>query len=163
MLRKRRKPITIPSPLGLAFIPVLLILAGLSIPAGLIQRQLARRRRKQLLSDMRLRGRVVVFSEIEEQANCGSGTLIIERRLPKGPVRHWWTPEDIYVRCPYPLGSSINPFESSPFGDAISWCRERYTDVQKGAAALVADPAIPALASKTSRDLRWFEIPFKGR
>jgi hypothetical protein len=104
----------------------------------------------------------VAFSEIEEQANCGGGTLIIERRLPKGPVRHWWTPEDIYVQCPFPLGSPINPFESSPFVDAVGWCRERYTDVQKGTAALVADRVIPPLAAKIPNRLRWFEIPFTG-
>ncbi|SRR5579871_2512013 len=161
MPRTRRRPITIPSPLGLVFVPVLLLLGGLSIPVGLIQRQLARRRRHQFLSDMRSRGRVVAFSEIEEAANYGGGTLVIERAFPKGLVRHWWTPEDIYVQCPYPLGSPVNPFESSPFLDAVGWCRDRYTDVQKGTAALVvADRVIPSpFAAKIPDRLRWFEIP----
>lgn len=156
----RRRPISVPWPLGLA---ALLVLGGLSIPVGLIQRQLARRRRYQLRSDMRSRGRAVAFSEIEKEANGGDGTLIVEWRFPQGPIRHWWTPEDIYVQCPYPLGSPVNPFESSPFADAVGWCRERYTDPDKGSAALViADRAIPPFTAKIPDRLRWFEIPLNG-
>jgi len=153
---KSRKSISIPSPFGLIFVPLLLVLGGLSIPITAIKRQVNRSRHNRLLSDMRRQSRVVTLSEIQERVNKDGGTLIVERKFPKGPVRRWWTPEDIFALSPYPLGSPINAFEDSPFIDAAEWCRERYTDVQHGSAALIVDSSLDALAEC----IHWIEIPW---
>jgi len=109
-----------------------------------------------------MRGRVVRISQIEEQVKFGRGTLIIERGFPKGPIRHWWTPDNIYELSPYPLGSPVNPFESSPFVEAIDWCRGRYTDVLKGTAALIEDRSVTPMIAMSADRLRRFEIPIRG-
>ena len=161
MHQKRRKPLTVASPFGLVFVPLLLVVGCLSIPVVAIQRQLGRRRHNRLLSEMGSRGRIVTVRQIEEQMVQGGGTLIVERGFPKGPVRRWWTPEDIYMLCPYSLGSPISQFESSPFRDAIDWCRERYTDALQGTAALIVDGPIAQLIA--TDHLRLFEIPVRRR
>lgn len=147
------------------FIPPLLLLGLFSLPYGLIHRAFAQRRWLKLLSEMRSRGRVVDFREIEGEANCGGGTLIIEfeRRLPKTPIRCWWTSEDIYAQYPYPLGSSIDPYDKNPpFDEAARWCRARYTDNQKGTASLVlADHPLDRLTAPPDC-LRWVDIPFNS-
>lgn len=161
MPHRRRKPVAVPWPVVLVG---LMVLSVVSIPVGLVHRALAQRHRRKLVAGTRSQGRVVAFSEIEAKVNSGNGTLIFERRLPKGPMRLWWTPEDICSQCRYPIGSSIDLSGDSPFADAVGWCRERYTDLRKGKASLVlADRPLPPLAKVIPDRLRWIEIPLDGR
>ena len=73
------------------------------------------------------------FSAMQETG----GTCIEERFSPKGPVRFWWTPENVYGESPYEI---IDWFTMRKGGRAepfIRWCRERYTNADGGSAVLV--------------------------
>jgi hypothetical protein len=64
------------------------------------------------------------------------GTAILERYSFKGPVRWWWTSENIYDACPYPTVDWVTMLDESflPFAE---WCRQRYTSPERGQAFLV--------------------------
>jgi len=66
----------------------------------------------------------------------GHGTLIVERFSLKGPIRMWWTPENLYEVCPYPLADWPTMANDATFDPVLEWCHERYTGAT-GTALLV--------------------------
>jgi len=95
---------------------------------------------------MKARGKLMPWAEFVRtmrgkggSGGTGSagGTCIEERFSPRGPVRFWWTPEDVHGQSPYPIidwftmrkGRGAEPF--------IRWCRERYTRADGTGAVLV--------------------------
>lgn len=67
----------------------------------------------------------------------GHGTLIVERFSFKGPIRMWWTADNIYDLCPYPLADWATMVYDTDYDAVRDWCHERYTSAT--ASALLVD------------------------
>jgi hypothetical protein len=157
---ERTGPREIGLPWSLLFIPILFIAAGLSVPYALVARRIQRRREGAFRDQLEARGRVIEWFECWRAMDEGRGTLIIERSL-KGPVRRWWTWEDLYQQCPYsPI--ECMPYAPSPEGyrSFADWCRQRYTCVDGGCALLVRANGITA---KEIDSLLFGDEPYSGR
>jgi hypothetical protein len=158
---ERTGPREIGMPWSLLFIPILFVLAGLSLPYALVARRIQRRRERAFCGQMKARGRLVEWPECQRAMDEGRGTLIIERYSSKGPVRWWWTWENFYDVCPYAPLESLTwiPQEESyrPFAE---WCRQRYTSPDGGCALLVSTSEITAKKSDVleSGTARWINV-----
>ncbi len=152
--------------LEVVMIPVLAAGACLAIPFGFLTRWTRQHREHQLRMLMKSRGRLITWQELLRAMRDEGGTCIEERFSPKGPVRFWWTPEDVHRESPYAIidwftmrkGRGAEPF--------IRWCRERYTSADGGSAVLVDTPFVPkkdiyALWADCRSDAtpgRWVEV-----
>jgi len=129
--------------LEVVMIPLLAIGACLAIPFGFLWRWLRQHREHKFRMLMKSRGRLVTWADLLRVMHDEGGTCIEERFSPKGPVRFWWTPENVYHESPYEIidwftmrkGRGAEPF--------IRWCRERYTSADGGSAVLVDAPFVP--------------------
>lgn len=158
----RTGPRTIGMPWSLLFIPILFMVAGLSIPYAVVASRIQRRRGRAFCAQMQARGRVIEWSECLRAMEESRGTVIIERYSMKGPVRWWWTSENFYDVCPYAPIESLSwiPQEASyrPFAE---WCRQRYTSPDGGGALLVNASEIPAkkkMDALESGTARWINV-----
>src|SRR5215470_9515670 len=98
-LPERKDQREIDFPWSLPFILGLFILAGLSIPYGLVAVPISKWREQNFRARMRARGRLVAWDEFRRALDDG-GSLIVEQHSLKGPFRWWCTSEDIYRECP---------------------------------------------------------------
>jgi hypothetical protein len=123
---------------------VLLVLAVISVPVELISRLRSRRHEKQLHRQFNESGRYMEWAAVEAKLITGEGTLIVEHHSPKGPIREWWTEDDLVTAAPVPLPTSL---QSLPDQNQLQLlhayanaCSTRYTDTETGAAHLTAVP-----------------------
>jgi hypothetical protein len=126
------------------FFVALLVLAVASVPVEFVCRLRQHRREKQLRPRLTAAGRVMAWSEVEAKLRAGEGTLIIEHRGPKGPIREWWTADDVGAASPIPLPASLKspPVEGQlePLRAYAASCAARYVDVESGSARLTEVP-----------------------
>jgi hypothetical protein len=84
------------------------------------------------------------WSEVEVKLRAGEGTLIIEHRSPKGPIREWWAADDLIGASPVPLPASVKaPLAEGPLESLREYaasCAARYLDVESGSAKLTEAP-----------------------
>lgn len=78
------------------------------------------------------------FAEFTRQMDLGHGTLIVERYSFKGPTDWWWTEDNTYQLCPYPVVDWLVMTKNATFQPVFEWYRENYTGVKTGRAFLVA-------------------------
>jgi hypothetical protein len=138
----RRRPREIRFPVSLVFIPVLLIAAGLSIPFSLIASSVIKKRERAFRGLMQRSGRIMDWSDFAHSAESNRGTLIEERYSLKGPVRWWWTSEDIYHECPHAIADWLTMSNDPSFRPTAEWFRKRYTSPDGGRAHLVSPEKI---------------------
>jgi hypothetical protein len=126
------------------FLVWMVLLAVLSFPVGLVYSFQQWREEKRLRPRLTAAGRWIDWSEVEAGLRAGVGTLIIEHRSPQGPVREWWTEDDVIARAPIPLPADVRtppPEEQIPavlqYGRE---CAARYVDVESGSARLTEVP-----------------------
>ncbi len=134
----------IPVMLPLIFIS-LLVLAVLSVPAEVVYGLRQRRREKELRPRLAAVGRVMDWAEVETKLVVGDGTLVVEHCSPKGPVREWWTADDLVAAAPVTLPTSIRaPAEDglTQLQDYAASCAVRYLDHDAGSACLT-DVSVP--------------------
>lgn len=123
--------------LGVAIMPVLLAGAGLAVSSATVLRWVRRREEHSLRAAMKRQGRVLSWAGFLDKMRSAGGTCIEERFSPKGPVRFWWTQQDLFAESPYRIidwftmqkGGAATPF--------VHWCRGRYTSA--GGSALLVD------------------------
>jgi hypothetical protein len=152
--------------LGVLMVPVAVVGAALVIPIHFATRWTRQHGEHKLRLLMKSRGRLINWQEFLRRMREEGGTCIEERFSPRGPVRFWWTPENVGHESPYAIidwftmrkGRGAEPF--------IRWCRERYTSADSGSAVLVDAPLVPRreiytvwteCRSETSK-ARWVEI-----
>jgi len=123
--------------MALLLTPVLAVVACVAVPYVLVLGWARQHREHRFRMRMKSRGRLMPWPEFVRTIRGKGGTCIEERFSPKGPVRFWWTPEDVHGESPYPIidwftmrkGRAAEPF--------ICWCRERYTRADGSGAVLV--------------------------
>ena len=82
--------------LGMLLVPVVFIGACFAVPYSFLLRLRQQRREDALKSLMRSQGRFISWAEFLRTMRESGGTCIEERFSAKGPVRFWWTPENVY-------------------------------------------------------------------
>jgi hypothetical protein len=136
-VNRRRKPIVLSPAAGVLMLPVLLVGAALFIPYTAVTRRLRARREQQFSHSMRISGRTMEWARFSSEIKDGHGTLIVERFSFKGPIRMWWTADNVYELCPYPLVDWLTIANDTDFDAVRNWCHERYTSAT--ASALLVD------------------------
>ena len=108
------------------------------VPYAFVGGYIQRRRERAFAFEMKQRGRLIDWTDFQQMTDQDRGTLIVEWYSVKGPIRWWWTSDDIYALCPHPIVDWIlkmrNDESYRPLAD---WCRQRYTDPDEGHALLV--------------------------
>jgi len=151
---------------GIAMIPVLAMGACLAIPYTVGVRWLRIRGEHKLRRLMRSRRRLVTWPEFVRAMHETGGTCIEEKFTAKGPVRFWWTPEDVHRESPYEITSWFTMRKGRQHEPFVRWCRSRYTSADEGSAVLVDTPLVPrreiyALWSECRSDAmkaQWIEV-----
>jgi hypothetical protein len=123
-----------------------LIAAPLSIPVTRIWWTIKRRQERRFAMDMKAANRSVSWTEACSRVENGQGCLISDHLSMKGPVRLWWTSDDVAVITPYACFFEEFPDSLEPLNSEFDmWCRSRYTNAELGTALLVE------LSSTTTR------------
>jgi hypothetical protein len=139
--------------LGIVMIPLLVIGACFVIPYIFVLRWMRHLSEHSFIRRMRTCGRVMTWAEFMRTMRGAGGTCIEERFSPKGPVRFWWTPENVYRESPHEIIDWFTMRKGGRFEPFIRWCRERYTSANGGSAVLVDT----ALVAKRDIYVLWSE------
>ena len=124
-------------------IPVLFVGACLAIPFGFVTRWLRQHREHRFRMLMKSHGRLIPWAELLRAMRESGGTCIEEKFSPKGPVRFWWTKEDVCRESPYEIIDWFTMRKGLRGDKFVRWCRERYTNADGGSAVLVDTPFVP--------------------
>jgi hypothetical protein len=113
-----------------------------------LARFLIYREEKRLRHKLTLVNRFITWAEVEAKFSAGTGTLVVEHRGPKGPIREWWTEEDVIAASPVSLPASLksppNEAEIEPHKQYSKLCATRYVDLEAGGAKATEVP-VPLL------------------
>ena len=129
--------------MGIAMIPVLFVGACVAIPYTLGARWLRLHGEHKLRSLMKSRGRLLAWPDFERVLHQTGGTCIEEKFTAKGPVRFWWTPEDVRRESPHEIANWITMRKGRHCEPFVHWCRARYTSADAGSAMLVDATRVP--------------------
>jgi len=139
-----RPPSTwIDAAMGMAMIPVLFAGACLAIPYTVGARWLRLHGEHKLRLLMKSRARLMTWPEFVRLMHERGGTCIEEKFSPKGPVRFWWTPEDVHRESPHEIIDWFTMRKGRQYEPFVHWCRARYTSMESGSAVLVDHPLVP--------------------
>ncbi|MGA2498163.1 MAG: hypothetical protein ABSH20_10500 [Tepidisphaeraceae bacterium] len=126
------------------FLLFLLFAAVVSIPLEFVNRLRQNRQERQLGRRLAAVNRLMRWDDVAAKLIAGEGTLIIEHRSPSGPIREWWTEDDLIGSAPVLLPDSLTlpPTEEQlrlvqEYGKA---CSERYVSIESGTAKLTQVP-----------------------
>jgi hypothetical protein len=126
-VRFPKKPVKFGPLASLLLTPLLLVAGILYAPYMTIAFAIMNYRERRFAKSMQLRGRTIDWSDFIRELNDGKGMLIIERFSWVGPIRKWWTTDDVYDICPYSLADWFKMLQGSDFDSAREWCHEEYT------------------------------------
>jgi hypothetical protein len=151
--------------LGVLLVPVFALLAVVAVPYILILRWTRQHHEHRFRMRMKRCGRLMTWADFVRAMHEG-GTCIEERFSPKGPVRFWWTQENVQGESPYEIIDWFTMRKGRQAEPFIRWCRDRYTGADAGKAVLVdtglvAHRDIYALWSECRSDAataRWVEV-----
>jgi hypothetical protein len=133
----QRQPSTASSvALGVATMPVLAVGVGLAIGSATALRWVRRYRENSLRAAMKTQGRLITWTGFVEKMRASGGTCIEERFSPKGPMRFWWTQDDLAAASPHKIIDWFTMHKGGAGAPFVHWCRERYTGAV-GSAVLV--------------------------
>jgi hypothetical protein len=147
-------------------VPVLFVGALLAIPYSVVLRWVRQHREHRFRLRMKSRGRMIPWAEFLLAMHTDGGTCIEEKFSPKGPVRFWWTPENLQRESPHEIIDWFTMRKGRRYEPFVHWCRERYTGAEKGSAVLVETWGVPkkqiyALWSEcrsNAAKARWVEV-----
>jgi hypothetical protein len=166
-VKRHEKPIVISPAAGVLLLPLLFAGAALSIPYTAVSRRLRARRERQFTRSMRTSGRTMEWAHFIREMRDGNGTLIVERFSFKGPIRMWWTADNVYELCQYPLVDWLTMANDTDFDLLKDWGHERYTGTT--ASALLVEGSkeqwrtIPSTAFTFQEGIRYLEVPHPGK
>lgn len=132
---------TIPFPfsaiLGILAMPALLVAAALSVPYSIVRGYVVARREEQFETHLRALGRTVHWEEAILEVTRGRGSFIVEYLSLKGPIRLWFTTDNLKEISPEPCCFDEFPWFEESHEGFFTWCRTRCTDLEHGNAKLV--------------------------
>ena len=111
-------------------------------------------------------GRTMLWPDFVRKSSEENGTLIVAADSHKGPVRWWWTADNIYELCPYPLVDWIAMFNGPKFKAAVEWVASRYTGPDGQAFLILASSDEMGSLLRDSifvEGIRWVDIPSARR
>lgn len=163
-LKRRRSGLDVL--LEVALIPVAVGVAAVALPLSFVPRWMQTRREGTFRALLKSRGRFISWQEFLRSMREAGGTCIEEKFSPKGPVRFWWTPEDVYRESPYEIIDWFTMRKGRRGEQFVQWCRERYTNAETGTAVLVDAAFVPrreiyalwSLCRGESSRARWVEV-----
>jgi hypothetical protein len=152
--------------MGVAMIPLLFVGACLAIPYTLAARWLRLHSEHKLRLRMESKGRLMTWLDFVRAMRERGGTCIEEKFTAKGPVRIWWTPEDVRRESPHEIIDWFTMRKGRKYEPFVHWCRARYTSADAGSAMLVDATLAPrreiyALWSECRSDAmkaQWIEV-----
>src|SRR5690349_2638119 len=134
-MTKRHKPVEFSPLWSPAVVTLLVVVAALSIPYGAIHKHIWCRRKRQFTEKLKRQNRILEWDRVSKELRQQRGTLIVEQLSVKGPVRWWWTTENVYDACPHPIVDVVTMlFDRSSFRPLLDWFHKRYTSVEGGLA-----------------------------
>jgi hypothetical protein len=146
--------------MSLLFIPVLLVTAALSYPFGAVLIVRRRYQEKRLVTRLTARGRVMQEEAFQSAMAEERGTLIHHWESPKGPIRWWWTSDDIVSGAPHKFGTDPRHAGWDPiFHDFTLWCEAKYISEEKGKALLICSSSLPHFKVHHDRVIRAATVP----
>jgi len=128
---------TLAAALGLLMVPFLFVGACFAAPYVFLVRWRQQHREQALKSLMKSRGRFIGWAEFVRAMRESGGTCIEEKFSAKGPVRFWWTPENVFGESPHEIIDWFTMRKGRRYEPFVLWCRERYTGANGGSAVLV--------------------------
>jgi len=129
--------------LELALVPVAVGVAAVAIPLAFIPRWLQQQREHSFRLLLKKRGRLINWQEFASSMRDLGGTCIEEKFSAKGPVRFWWTSDDVAALSPHEIIDWFTMRKGRRGESFVHWCRERYTNADTGSAVLVDTPFVP--------------------
>ena len=152
--------------LELALIPVAVGVAAVAVPLSFVPRWLQKHREGSFRALLKSRGRLINWQEFLRSMRENGGTCIEEKFSPKGPVRFWWTPENVFAESPHEIIDWFTMRKGRRGASFVGWCRERYTNADTGIAVLVDAGFVPrreiyalwAQCRSESGPTRWVEV-----
>ena len=129
--------------LGMLLVPFVFAGACFAVPYSFLLRLRQQRREDALKSLMKSQGRFISWAEFVRSMRESGGTCIEERFSAKGPVRFWWTRENVYSESPHEIIDWFTMRKGGRYVPFILWCRERYTAANGGGATLVETWGVP--------------------
>jgi hypothetical protein len=151
---------------GFFLLPVVLAAVCVAIPYSIVLRWLRPRAEGRFRARMKEQGRLISWQQFVRTMYGSTGTCLEEKFSPKGPVRFWWTPEDVVRESPYEIIDWFTMRKGRQHEPFVHWCRQRYTGAETGSAVLVDTTLVPrreiyTLWSKCRFDAsaaRWIEV-----
>jgi hypothetical protein len=151
---------------GILLVPVLAVGACIAIPFHFVSRWTRQHREHAFRMLMKSQGRLITWPDLLRAMHDSGGTCIEEKFSPKGPVRFWWTREDVFRESPHEIIDWFTMRKGFRGWQFVQWCHERYTSAEGGSAVLVDTPLVPkreiyALWSACRSDAntgRWVEV-----
>ena len=129
---------------------VLLVAVLVSIPFDFIRRIKQKRREKDICNRLVSEGRFAKWIDVESRLKDGSGTLIVQHCSPKGPIREWWTDDDIIGDAPISLPGALSEMPAESELEMLQTyareCSQRYLDEETGLAKLTEVPVPRSVA-----------------
>ena len=127
------------------------------MPITLVYRLRSWHRERHLWRQLAAIDRVVEWNKIEPKFRVGAGTLVFEHCSLKGPVRDWWTEEDVIGSAPLPLPVSLTlPLEvgrADQLHEYAKACATKYLDLKSGVAKLTAVPSVLLIDGKLAKEI----------
>lgn len=96
------------------------------------------------------------WADFIHELEQGNGTLIVERFSFKGPIRLWWTSENVYKTCPHALVDWLTMARDADFKPIRDWCHKNYTGAT-GRAMLVAGTTDQWRTIRGDKPMTWRE------
>jgi hypothetical protein len=152
--------------LGMMLIPVLAAGACLAIPFHFVFRWKRQHEEHVFRMLMKSRGRLITWPDLVRAMHDDGGTCIEEKFSPKGPIRFWWTREDVRCESPHEIIDWFTMRKGFKGQQFVHWCRERYTSADGGSAVLVDTPLVPkreiyalwSACRSEAKAARWVEV-----
>ena len=140
---EKRPSTAVDTVMGVVMIPVFFAGACLAFPYTACVRWLRMYREHKLRLRMKACGRLIAWQEFARLMREAGGTCIEEKFSPRGPVRFWWTCEDVVRQSPYEIIDWFTMRKGRQQEPFVRWCRARYTHAETGSALLVDHPLAP--------------------